>query len=426
MKKLNLRTKFIITFSLIFLLIFGIISVGLPKMIDHSFTKKVYSILVENYNPLKFKSKISKGGEVQHLVIDIDNIKGKNLVAVKVYRDIVESITFDFKEGKLYKYSNDNQMLYYTIIKGPFKATFGENIYHVLYMDTSYMYDVISIAYRSISIALVVSFLIGTILIVYFTNGLTKPILKLEKHVQRIASNNFDEEIVINQDDEIGSLARNIDKMRRALIEQEQNEKEMIQNISHDLKTPIMVINSYATSIKDNFYSQEENEEIIDVILNESKRLEAKVNSLIYLNKLNIEDKTEQVNIINLNEVINEMIEKYEKINKDFVWNIKSGNFKLKGELKDWEVVFENIFDNYLRYANKFITIIIEDDKVVFRNDGEHIDLNLIEQIFVPYKKGYKGNFGLGLSIVYRTVKKYGYNIMFENVEGGVELIIYL
>ena len=57
-------------------------------------------------------------------------------------------------------------------------------------------------------------------------------------------------------------------------------------------------------------------------------------------------------------------------------------------------------------------------------NDGENIDLNLLKDIFSPYKKGLRGEFGLGLSIVKKSVQLLGYDITIRNEKKGVSFII--
>lgn len=74
--------------------------------------------------------------------------------------------------------------------------------------------------------------------------------------------------------------------MKEELDKQEKIKEEMIQNISHDLKTPIATIKSYGESIKDGIYPYETLEKSVDVIIEHADRLEKKVYSLIMLNKL--------------------------------------------------------------------------------------------------------------------------------------------
>ena len=89
-----------------------------------------------------------------------------------------------------------------------------------------------------------------------------------------------------------------------------------------------------------------------------------------------------------------------------------------------WEAIIDNILGNFIRYAKKKITITIKNNKIILYNDGENIDESLLNNIFTPYKKGVNGVFGLGLSIVDKTLNLLDYVISIENVKNGVKFII--
>ena len=89
-----------------------------------------------------------------------------------------------------------------------------------------------------------------------------------------------------------------------------------------------------------------------------------------------------------------------------------------------WESIVNNILSNAIRYAKKKIVITIKDDKIVFFDDGEAIDKEILNHMFEPYKKGKKGENGIGLSIVKGNCNLIGYNVMAKNKRDGVEFII--
>jgi len=81
---------------------------------------------------------------------------------------------------------------------------------------------------------------------------------------------------------------------------------------------------------------------------------------------------------------------------------------------------FSNIVDNMLRYAKTTIQITLKHNILTFENDGEPIEEKLIETLFKPYEKGPKGQFGLGLSIVKRTMDLFHFSIEVYNTKEGV------
>lgn len=90
----------------------------------------------------------------------------------------------------------------------------------------------------------------------------------------------------IQREDEIGVLSSSLIEMKEEIDRQNEIKEEMIHNISHDLKTPIALIQTYAQSIKDDIYPYGDKDSSVDVILENTDRLEKKVKSLLYLNRL--------------------------------------------------------------------------------------------------------------------------------------------
>ena len=90
-----------------------------------------------------------------------------------------------------------------------------------------------------------------------------------------------------------------------------------------------------------------------------------------------------------------------------------------------WEAIIDNILNNFMRYANKKVSITIKNNKIILFNDGLPIDEKLLNNIFTPYEKGINGVFGLGLSIVKKTLHLLNYDITIENVKNGVKFTIY-
>ena len=94
------------------------------------------------------------------------------------------------------------------------------------------------------------------------------------------------------------------------------------------------------------------------------------------------------------------------------------------GYRENWHTVIDNIVDNAKRYAKTKIKIVLKPNRLRIYNDGEHIDEQFLNSIFKPYEKGSKGEFGLGMSIVKKTVDFFGYNLEVVNEEVGVSFII--
>ena len=197
----------------------------------------------------------------------------------------------------------------------------------------------------------------------------------------------------------------------------------MYQNISHDFKTPLTVIKSHIEAIEDGIMDPQTGGTIIKEQLN---KLEIKVHSLLYLNKLvYLKDLEKTGKKINVKPIIESSIEKFKIQRPDVEFVVTaSGRMIFNGTHDMWEAIIDNLLNNFIRYATKEIKITFKNNKITFYNDGPHIDTDILNNIFTPYKKGIKGQFGLGLSIVKKTLNLLGYEISVVNEKKGVSFII--
>lgn len=232
-------------------------------------------------------------------------------------------------------------------------------------------------------------------------------------------------ELKLDRNDEVGELGRAIVQMNDEIKRQEQLKEEMVQNISHDLKTPIATIKSYGESIKDGIYPYETLEKSVDVIIEHANRLEKKVHSLLLLNRMGYliaEDKGNDKT--DMKAVIEKVILSLKVFKPSIELKTDLTSCSYYGSEEPWRVVIENLLDNALRYAKSEITIDLKPDYCIIYNDGINIPEERIEQLFKPYEKGQGGQFGLGLAIVKRVLTAYHYTIRIKNLSYGVQFII--
>lgn len=264
------------------------------------------------------------------------------------------------------------------------------------------------------------------IFIMMWVVSLIRPLNSIRNYINKIKAGE-DAELQINRRDEIGEVAEALVSMQNELNQQEHIRQEMIQNISHDLKTPIATIKSYSESIKDGIYPYDTLEKSVDVILEHANRLEKKVYSLITFNKLGyLVDENEDVLNLKMAPVIRKAILSCEVLRNDISIETEiDDDVYFHGEEEPWRVVVENLLDNAIRYAKTTITIKLNKDLLEVFNDGELLSKDRIDKLFKPYEKGTKGKFGLGLSIVKKVTETYGYNVVGENMDNGVVFRVY-
>lgn len=260
-------------------------------------------------------------------------------------------------------------------------------------------------------------------------NYIARPLKRLEEFTKRVAVKNFSEPIEISNCDEIGVLADEMNKMQDSLRRAEEEEKKFLQSISHDLKTPVMVIMSHADAIIDGVYVDSvENTALI--IKNEAVALSKKIKELLYLNTLDyvLENQTASEKV-NLGAVCENTARRMEQLRREISFFVTCGeNLVITANADKITVAIENVLDNALRFAKSRIEISAHrtENSIVIDifNDGEHIDEGSINKVFDNMYKHKKGNFGLGLAITKKIVRFYGGDITAQNTDFGVNFRI--
>jgi two-component system sensor histidine kinase CssS len=283
--------------------------------------------------------------------------------------------------------------------------------------------DYLSVFGNAFSTLMRISFialvLLGNVIILMWSRITVERIKRLQGEVQVLRRNNYQEPIEIDGNDEITELAKTIEKMRQEIQYAEKSKQEMLQNISHDFKTPIAVIQSYAEAIGDGISDITEAE----VIVKQAEMLNQKVKQLLELNKLEYLKDASEFEDIRIKDVIINIVnnQKY-RTNIDLQTDLDDSTYF--GIKENFYTAFSNIIDNALRYAKTKIIITLKNKKLTFYNDGEPISDKFIDHVFRPYEKGQNGQFGLGMSIVQKTCSHFNLLLKVENVSDGVIFMI--
>jgi two-component system sensor histidine kinase CssS len=249
---------------------------------------------------------------------------------------------------------------------------------------------------------------------------LIHPLNQIRSYIEKIRNGEF-AELKVDRKDEIGEVASALVAMQVEIKRSEQLKEEMIQNISHDLKTPIATIKSYGESIKDGVYPYETLEKSVDVIIEHANRLEKKVQSLLLLNRLGyLASEGVEVGEIDMMDVVSKAILSLKVIRPEIKIDTNLSHVKYTGSMEPWRVVVENLLDNAIRYAKSRIIIMLNEHELSVYNDGPPMTDDRISKLFKAYEKGNDGQFGLGLAIVHKVVTAYGFVPSAFNVEKGV------
>lgn len=415
--KNKLSRQLLAIIGLIFAIVFICLGVILPKNLISVAEKSIYSYLRE---PLKFveadvdnsllNTKVAYIYIVGNSILKSDNFQ--DIKGLDNPNNILKKITNNYG-----KFNYKHQTYYYYRMK-------YNNIIKIAISDDTYINETKSGILSAIfPVVLGTCIIIGLILVLW-SSWIVRKIEKIKNVVDNIDNPEYDHFLNFSIDDEIKSLASAIEDMRVTLINQEKYRNRMYQNISHDFKTPLTVIKSHIEASSDGVEDEKTALKIID---EQSKKLEQKVRSLLYLNKLDYlkESKTVKIEQVDMIKILEEEIEKFKYIRKDVDFILDKDRKSIYyGTYEHWETILDNLLENFMRYAKKTIKITLKQNKLTLYNDGDKIDDDFLEVIFTPYRKGIKGDFGLGLSIVKKTLNVIGYDISIKNEKKGVSFII--
>ncbi len=418
MKKLTLTEQFL--FICVSIIVIVIISLGmvLPKTLLPVYEDNLYNYLSQSLNLLEKPENNRVDSEVAYIYVDNDkNVYVSNnlyeVVKVKSVKNILNDITDD--EGKFIRGKN---VYYYNTNK-------TEDMTKIAITGSSYINSMRKEILKIILVVVGITFIIISLLVLIWSNNLVNRIKKLKDKVDNINNDDYDHKMIYDYDDELYTLEVAIENMRIYLKEQEAYKNQMYQNISHDFKTPITVMKSYIEAMEDGI---ETKEKTINILKEQLNKLEVKVHSLLYLNKLNyLKEEKEKLNdSCDVSKVILASVDKFSPSRKDikFSLDIDKKNTIFRGSYEMWEAIIDNILNNFMRYAKTSIKITVKNNKIILYNDGPNIDKDVLNNIFTPYEKGVRGVFGLGLSIVKKTLGLLNYDINISNVKNGVKFII--
>lgn len=416
-QKQTLSKQLIIIIFLVFSIAFICLGVVLPKTLIPLAENNVYRYLSE---PLKFmQSNFDKdlsSSEIAYLyIIDQKIVTSDNLTEVMGFDNplfIIKKIKNNTYGKFIYKH---NTYYYYTIKT--------EQVTKIALTNDTYINKT-----KADILAAILPIVLGTLLIVglilvIWSSIIIYKIDKLKSKVDNIDNEDYNHTIDFKANDEVKSLGYAIEDMRISLKSQGEYRNQMYQNISHDFKTPLTVIKSYIEAVHDEV---EDKDKALQVIEEQTEKLENKVHSLLYLNKLDyLKDSKPKIEKIDMEKLINDEVSKFKWKRKDVEFIVEYDHKSVYfGTVEHWETILDNLLNNFMRYASTTIKINAKQNKIILYNDGSNIDNDLLEGIFTPFRKGIKGEFGLGLSIVKKTLCIIGYDINIKNEKKGVTFII--
>ena len=323
-------------------------------------------------------------------------------------------------EKVTYRYEN---MVYAEII--PLE---GDNEYFLLINSmitpVSSVVDTLRIQLIIISVIL---FLFAICLSLYAAMRISKPLSDMTKSAKELARQNYHVEFNGGGYLEVEELSDTLNYARKELSKVEELRRELIANISHDLRTPLTMITGYGEVIRD--LPGENTPENVQIIIDEASRLSTLVNDLLDLSKLQSDAVTTDPQVFSLTDSINNIFKRYSKLKEQDGYNIsfesEENALVFGDELRISQVIY-NLVNNAINYAGDDKTVLVRQTvhngrvKIEVIDHGDGIPADKLDYIWDRYYKVDKEHkravigTGLGLSIVKKILE-------LHNAEYGVE-----
>jgi signal transduction histidine kinase len=299
--------------------------------------------------------------------------------------------------------------------------------------------------------------LISAIIMYIISRNITKPIMDLSSIAQSMANFDFTKKYTMKTEDEIDVLGESINtlseqleqkiselklaniELRRDLDQKlkiDEMRKDFLSNVSHELKTPIALIQGYAEGLQDNIITDDESRKYyLEVIMDEADKMNIMVRKLLTLNQLEFGKDVISVRRFDIVDMIKCLLNKSEILtaSKDITLSLNSPE-----KLYVWadEFMIEEVFMNYITNAlnhiagEKAIDINVEENGEIARisvsNTGSHIPEDELDKVWISFYKVDKartreyGGSGIGLSVVKAAMDLHKQKYGGYNTEEGI------
>ncbi len=279
----------------------------------------------------------------------------------------------------------------------------------------------------------VLAVLIALAVAAILAHRLSKPIVGLSESASLLAAGRYDAIFRGGGCREIDELSGTLTYAERELSKVDRMQKELIANISHDLRTPLTMISGYSEVMRD--IPGENTPENMQVIIDETKRLTALVNDLIEVSRMQSGHRTPKPEFFSLSEALRRTSGRFEKLNECRGYTIRlesDGEHTVCADRTGILQVLYNLIGNAISYTGEDKTVLVRE-----RRDGDFVRVDVIDSgdgiraedlphIWDRYYTGGEhrrgvGGSGLGLSIVKEILEEHGaaYGVSSEPGKGS-------
>lgn len=351
------------------------------------------------------------------------NLNMKGCVFNKNNKD-VNKLMYGFvasnKDFKKYRFVNEDKH-----VSALMYGTKLGNGYAFIYTNLQDISDFTLIIKKQIMYVCMIGIIIAVIISIFLSSKITDPITKITKKAKKMGSGNIDVVFEESGIKEIDELSSTLMQAQNELRKTDELRRDLMANVSHDLKTPLTMIKAYAEMIRDISYKDRDKmNEHLEIIVDETDRLTMLVNDILDLSRMQSNADTLNIAKFDLSKEITNIVNKYQIIKEAEKYTINVDMPKemiVKADKKKINQVIYNLINNAINYTgdDKKVSVKVTKHKkyylVEIIDTGKGIKADEIPYIWNKYYKKEKKHqrnvvsTGLGLSIVKQILELHDY-----------------
>lgn len=338
----------------------------------------------------------------------------------------------------------ENQWKTKTYISTVTPIMIGDQLKGYVYMfkNTSTIIEMIARLKHHFLVGGIFSFFITIITVFFLSRVIANPLIRMKRVTEKLSQGDFSGSLHIKSDDELGDLARSIQRLSSDLQHLKKERNEFLANISHELRTPLTYIKGYSDIALRPELGNMERQKYLAIIHEEAAQLSALLEDLFKLAKMDQHQFSIQREIVKLKPYLTNVIEKLRPAfdEKRITLEIKCLNhIQVNIDPSRFEQVIKNLLDNALKYSNPHskVELMIQEKEtiveIMVKDEGVGIPESDLPYIFDRLYRVDKsrsresGGTGLGLSIAKEIVEAHGGTIEVESKIGqGTKILVYI
>ena len=287
---------------------------------------------------------------------------------------------------------------------------------------------------RYVYIIFLILFFCSLLILVIFTIVVYDPLRKITHGANQYVAGDLKYNIPVKSDDEMGYLSNTLNYMSDELDHIGEYQRQFVSNVSHDFRSPLTSIKGYIEAILDKTIPNERQDHYLNIVLNETDRLNKLTQSLLILDNFDIHEFMLDVTTFDINQIIKDTAASFGgscmQKNITIELHLIAGELNVNADIGKIQQVLYNLIDNAIKFSKTNSSITVETREryntvfVSVKDTGVGIPKNSLSKIWDRFYKSdasrgkdRKGT-GLGLSIVKEIVNAHGQNVTVISTEG--------